>query len=379
MRIFHLSDLHIGKRLKEYSMLNEQKYILDEILEICVNEKIDCIVIAGDIYDKTIPPAEAVQVFDDFLYMLSKKKIPVLIISGNHDSPERISFGGRVMAAGGVHIAPVYNGTIEPVVLSDEYGDVNFYLLPFVKPANVRQIYPDKKIDSYTDAITAIIENIPIDTSKRNILVTHHFVTGSRLSNSEEFFIGGTENIDCGIFETFDYIALGHIHRPQYVGSEKIRYCGSQLKYHFDEVNQEKTYTIAELKCKGTLEITELPVHPNRQVISYKGTYEKLTDSSFYSNINTDNYIYITLTDEADIPDAARKLKKIYPNMLQLFYDNSRTRTTSVIRSDIRNEKLPPIDIFSEFYEYRCSHKMTAEQQEFMEDLIKTVWEEEIL
>ena len=146
MRIFHLSDLHIGKRLKEYSMLNEQKYILDEILEICVNEKIDCIVIAGDIYDKTIPPAEAVQVFDDFLYMLSKKKIPVLIISGNHDSPERISFGGRVMAAGGVHIAPVYNGTIEPVVLSDEYGDVNFYLLPFVKPANVRQIYPDGRI-----------------------------------------------------------------------------------------------------------------------------------------------------------------------------------------------------------------------------------------
>ena len=360
-------------------MLEDQKYILEDILSICDRDKIDCMVIAGDIYDKTVPPAEAVQVFDDFLYRVSMKKMPVLVISGNHDSPERISFGGRVMAAGGVYIAPVYYGRIEPVVLSDEFGEVNFYLLPFVKPANVRQYYPDRKIESYTDAISAIIGNISLDKSKRNVLVTHQFVTGSQLSKSEEFFIGGTENVDGGLFEDFDYVALGHIHRPQYIGSKKIRYCGSQLKYHFDETEQEKTYTVAELREKDVLEITEYPVIPRRQIKAYKGFYDKLTDKSFYDNVNTEDYIYITLTDEADIPDAARKLKKIYPNMLQLFYDNSRTRTKNIVHSEVRNEKLPPIDIFSEFFELRCSRKMTDEQQKYMESLIKSVWEEEIL
>ncbi len=378
MKIFHLSDLHIGKRLKEYSMLEDQKYILEQICHICDTEKIDCVVIAGDIYDKTVPPAEAVQVFDEFLYNLSQKKIPVLIISGNHDSAERVSFGGRVMAAGGVHIAPVYSGKIVPVTLCDEYGDVNFYLLPFVKPANVRQFYPERKIESYTDAVSAVLEDIPIDTSKRNILVTHQFVTGAKLSKSEEFFIGGTENVDGGIFEAFDYTALGHIHCPQFVGSKKIRYCGSQLKYHFDETAAKKTYTIVEIGEKGCLEITEIPVKPRKEVREYKGTYEKLTDKEFYKNIDTEDYIYITLTDEQDIPDAARKLKKIYPYMLQLFYDNSRTQSVSVIRSEIRNESLPPISIFTEFYEAQCNHKMTEEQASFMESVIKSVWEEEL-
>lgn len=379
MRILHLSDLHIGKRLKEYSMLEDQKHILAQILEICGDEKIECVVIAGDVYDKTVPPAEAVQVFDDFIYSITEKKIPVVMISGNHDSAERIAFGGRIMSAGGVYISPVYSGKIKPVVLNDKYGEVNFYLLPFVRPANVRQYHSDRKIESFTDAMGAVIDNIEIDTTKRNIMVTHQFVTGSQLSQSEEFFIGGTENIDGGIFEKFDYVALGHIHRPQFAGSKKIRYCGSQLKYHFDEVNQEKTYTIADIDENGDVKIKEIPVEPLRQVKAYKGSYEKLTDKSFYSNINTEDYVYITLTDEEDIPDGARKLKKIYPNLLQLFYDNSRTRTTNVIHSDVRNEKLPPTEIFSEFYESRRSHKMTDEQRKFMEQLIKSVWEEEIL
>lgn len=379
MRILHLSDLHIGKRLKEYSMLEDQKYILSQILEICDNEKIECVVIAGDVYDKTVPPAEAVMVFDNFIYSVTERKIPVVMISGNHDSAERIAFGGRIMSAGGVYISPVYSGKIEPVVLEDKYGEVNFYLLPFVRPTTVRQYHSDRRIESFTDAMEAVVDNIEIDSTKRNIMVTHQFVTGSQLSQSEEFFIGGTENIDGGIFEKFDYVALGHIHRPQFAGSKKIRYCGSQLKYHFDEVNQEKTYTIADIDEKGNVEITEIPVEPIRQVKAYKGSYEKLTDKSFYGNINTEDYIYITLTDEEDIPDGARKLKKIYPNLLQLFYDNSRTRTTTVIRSDVRNEKLPPTEIFSEFYESRRNHKMTDEQRKFIEQLIKSVWEEEIL
>ncbi len=379
MKIFHLSDLHIGKRLKEHSMLEDQQYILTQICNICDNEKVDCVVIAGDIYDKTIPPAEAVQVFDDFLYKLKESRLPVFIISGNHDSAERVSFGGRVMSAGGVYIAPVYNGRIEPVILKDKHGEVNFYLLPFVKPVNVKQFYPDRNIESFTDAISAVIDDIDIDSTKRNILVTHQFVTGSQLSQSEEFFVGGAENVDRGIFNDFNYVALGHIHRPQSVGNKKIRYCGSQLKYHLNEVNQKKTFTIADIDENGDVEINEIPVKPLHDLKEYRGTFEKITDKNFYSNINAEDYIYITLTDESDIPDAVGKLKKIYPNLLQLFYDNSRTRKSDNIYPAAKGDKLPPIDIFTEFFEMQCNRKMSDEQREFMESLIKSVWEEEIL
>ena len=378
MRIFHLSDLHIGKRLKEYSMLNEQKYILDEILEICVNEKIDCIVIAGDIYDKTIPPAEAVQVFDDFLYMLSKKKIPVLIISGNHDSPERISFGGRVMAAGGVHIAPVYNGTIEPVVLSDEYGDVNFYLLPFVKPANVRQIYPDKKIDSCTDAITAIIENIPIDTSKRNILVTHQFVTGSQRSESEDVNVGGLDNVDANAFEDFDYVALGHLHRPQDCQDERIRYCGSPLKYSFSEVNDHKSVTFVELKEKGSLRREIIPLRPLHDWHDLKGTYEELTSRSYYSDTTyREDFVRITLTDENDIPDAVGKLRAIYRNLMELRYDNTRTRAGhTAVGTVLKAETMTPEELFGELFIKQNAAEMDERQLRFLNSIISRIEEE---
>jgi exonuclease SbcD len=378
MRILHLSDLHIGKRLKEYSMLEDQKYILSQILEICDNEKIECVVIAGDVYDKTVPPAEAVLVFDNFIYSVTERKIPVVMISGNHDSAERIAFGGRIMSAGGVYISPVYSGKIEPVVLEDEYGEVNFYLLPFVRPTTVRQYHSDRKIESFTDAMEAVVDNIEIDSTKRNIMVTHQFVTGSQLSQSEEFFIGGTENIDGGIFEKFDYVALGHIHRPQFAGSKKIRYCGSQLKYHFDEVNQEKTYTIADIDEKGNVEITEIPVEPIRQVKAYKGSYEKLTDKSFYSNINTEDYIYITLTDEEDIPDAMNKLRVIYPNLMKLDYDNTRTRSVGHVEAETRIQTLSPLELFSQFYETQNGQPLSAEQEQIAQQLISQIWEENL-
>ena len=378
MKILHLSDLHIGKRLYEYSMLEQQKYILDDIIKITESENIDCVVIAGDVYDKSVPSTDSVQLFDRFVCSLNMKKIPVLIISGNHDSPERLSFGSGIMASAGVHIAPVYSGKVKSVVLSDEHGEINFYMLPFVKPAQVRRYFPDREIMTYTDAVKAILDSIEIDTEKRNVLVTHQFVTGSCLSQSEEFAVGGTENIDGSLFEAFDYVALGHIHRPQTMYGGKIRYCGSQLKYHADEVSQEKTYTITEIKEKGTLEIRELPVCPEKKVVAYKGKYDEISDSTFYKNINTDDYIFITLTDEEDIVDAMRKLKKIYPNLLRIFYDNSRTRSVSAVRSETISSKLLPKDIFSAFYETQCSHEMTEEQQEFMKNMIKSVWEEDL-
>lgn len=377
MKMLHISDLHIGKRLKEFSMLEDQEYILLEILKIVDAEHPDCIIIAGDIYDKTIPQAEAVQVFDNFLYALAERKLYTLLISGNHDSPERVSFGGRLMESNRVYIAPVFHGKIPPITLCDALGEVHFYLLPYVKPAHVRRYYPDAKVESYHDAIRTIINDMDLDRNARNVLVTHQFVTGSVLSNSEEFFVGGTENVDADLFDAFDYTALGHIHRPQNVGTPKIRYSGSQLKYHFDEIGQEKTVTIAEIGVKGELHIREIPLQPKRQVRAYKGTYTQITSKSFYDNIEKEDYVYITLTDEEDIPDAARKLKKIYPNMLQLFYDNCRTRMPSVIHSEIRNETLSPMQIFSEFYANQSNHTMTEEQQAIMEQVIKSVWEEE--
>ncbi len=379
MKILHLSDLHLGKKVNEFSMLDDQQYILNQILNIVESENPNCVIIAGDIYDKSVPPAEAIQVFDSFLFNLSERKLSVFVISGNHDTAERISFGGRLMTSSNVYIAPVFCGKINPVTLYDEYGDINFYMIPFVKPFHVRKIFPDEAIASYTDAMKTVIKNMNINTERRNILITHQFITGASFGDSEEFSVGGTDNIDADIFDDFDYVALGHIHRPQNIGSKRIRYCGSQLKYYIEEASQQKSVTITEIGLKGDLDIKEIPLVPKRDMKVYKGKYKELTDIDFYSNINTDDYIFITLTDEEDIPDANRKLHKIYPYMMKLSYDNSRTKNHSVIKSDIRNEKLPPVQIFSEFYESQCNHKMSSEQYEFVESLIREVWEEEIL
>lgn len=378
MRILHLSDLHLGKRVNEFSMLEEQEYILNQILEIIDNEKPQAVIIAGDVYDKSVPSADAVRLFDDFLCSLSMRGLQVFVISGNHDSAERIAFGGRIMSSSGIHMSPVYNGKTEPVELRDEYGSLNVYMLPFIKPLHVKRLHIDIEIESYNDALRIAVEEMNVDPECRNILVTHQFVTGASLSRSEEFFVGGTENVDASVFEAFDYVALGHIHRPQNIGNGRIRYCGTLLKYSFSEINQEKSVTIAEIGAKGELTIRTLPVVPQRDMREYKGTFAQVTDKAFYSNINTDDYIFITLTDEEDIPDAVRKLRKIYPRMMKLSYDNSRTRSRSEIKTDFSAEEIPPEQLFARFYEQQNNHSMSEEQLRFISELIKDVWEEEL-
>lgn len=376
MKILHLSDLHLGKKVNEFSMLTDQQYILKQILNIAEEERPDAVIIAGDIYDRPSPSAEAVRVFDDFLFGLSRKKLSVFIISGNHDMAERISFGGRIMRSSSIYVSPVFNGEIAPVKLSDEYGAVNFYMIPFIKPVNVRKFFPDKKIEDYSDAMRTVIDNMDIDPDSRNVLITHQFITGALFSESEELSVGGTENIDADVFDDFDYVALGHIHRPQNVRNNKIRYCGSPLKYSMSEANQQKSVTIAELGEKGSVNIKIMPLIPLRDMKIYKGTVKEMISPVFYENIKIDDYIFITLTDEEDIPDANRKLKKIYSNMMKLLYDNSRTKNISVIRAEVRSEKIPPVQIFTEFYETQCNHKMSDEQYKFANDLINEVWEE---
>ena len=378
MKLIHLSDIHLGKRVNEFSMLEDQAHILKKILAVVDEEKPNGVLIAGDVYDKSVPSTEAVQLFDDFLVRLAKRKLPVFIISGNHDSPERLSFANRLIDAVGIHLAPVYNGVVEPITLSDEYGPVNVYMLPFIKPAHVRGFFPDTEITSYSDAVAAAIGRMNIDKTQRNVLITHQFVTGAQRSDSEELSVGGTDNIGAEVFCDFDYVALGHIHGPQNMDSGRIRYCGSPLKYSFSEAAQQKSVTVAELKEKGTLEIHTVPLIPRRDMVELKGSYQQLTLREFYENTTyQEDYTHITLTDEEDIPDAVAKLRTVYHNLMKLDYDNTRTRHSAAISGAENVETRSPIDLFAEFYELQNGLPMSAEQTELVASLIEKIWEGE--
>ena len=377
MKLIHLSDLHLGKRVNEFSMLEDQEFILTKIINIIDGEKPDAVIIAGDVYDKSVPSAEAVQLFDDFLCKLAKRRLQVFVISGNHDSAERMAFGGRLMESSGVHISPVYSGNVEPISLDDEFGRVNFYMLPFVKPANVRRFFEDSEIESYTDAVRASVESMNINTAERNVIITHQFVTGAERSESEEISVGGSDNVDASVFDRFDYVALGHIHGPQNIGSEKIRYCGTPLKYSFSEAKHKKSVTVVELGEKGSLEVRTVALEPKRDMREIKSTYAEITLKDNYVNTNTDDYIHITLTDEDDIPDAIGKLRVIYPNLMKLDYDNNRTRSGGKLDIIENIERRSPLDLFSEFYEKQNNQPMTDGQSAFMESLIESIWEDE--
>jgi exonuclease SbcD len=377
MKLFHLSDLHLGKRVNDFSMLEQQEAILKQIIDYIKRESPDGVLIAGDVYDKSIPSAEAVQLFDNFLVELAKLHLQVFIISGNHDSPERIAFGSRIMDVSGIHLSPVYNGEIAPTSLSDEYGTVNIYMLPFIKPAHVRRYFEDEDIVTYTDAMKVAIDKMAVDETERNILVTHQFVTGAATCESEDISVGGTDNVDASVFAPFDYVALGHIHGAQNCGSERIRYCGTPLKYSFSEVHHQKSITVVELGAKGDLNISTIELTPVHDMSEIRGTFAELTDPVYYTeNPIVDNYLRITLTDEDDIPDAIGRLRQIYKNLMRLDYDNTRTRSNTVFSDGGDTERKSPFDLFSEFYEMQNNAPMSEEQREYMKKLIEKIEEE---
>lgn len=371
MKLVHLSDLHLGKRLNEFSLGEDQEYILNQILQIVEAEQPDAVVIAGDVYDKAIPSVEAVSLFDEFLVRLAGLHIHIFVISGNHDSPERIAFGSRLLEETGIHLSPVYGGSVEPVTLEDAFGPVDFYLLPFVKPIHVRRFFPEDPTDTYTQALSTAVGHMNLDEHRRNVLVTHQFVTGASRSDSEEISVGGADNVDSAVFDAFDYVALGHIHSPQHCGSEKIRYCGTPLKYSFSEAKDTKSVTVAELKEKGNLVIRTVPLKPLRELVELRGTFEELTDRHFYENTTwTRDYVRLTLTDEEDIPDAVGKLRLIYRNLMKLDYDNARTRSNAEITGAQAQDTRSPLELFASFYELQNNRPMTAEQLVFLEELI---------
>ena len=377
MKLFHLADLHIGKRVNEFSMIEDQKYILKRILDLAEEEKPDGIILAGDIYDKQIPSAEAVQVFDEFITRLAGRAIPVFIISGNHDSAERLAFGGRLLNSRGIYLSPVYDGSVTKIPLKDQYGTVWIHLLPFIRPSTVRHVF-ENEADLVTDVQTAaetVIRHMEIDLKDRNILVAHQFVTGASRCESEDVQVGGLDNIDAAVFTQFDYTALGHIHSPQNVGTDRVRYCGTPLKYSFSEVDQEKSITVVELEKKGTVRTSLLPLKPLRDMRKLRGTYLELTDRSFYRDMNREDYIQVTLTDEDDVPDGLQKLRVIYPNIMQLLYDIQRTKTTQEVDAAQAVEKKTEMELFYEFYELQNNQPMTQQQKDFAEQLIREIKE----
>ena len=331
--------------------------------------------IAGDVYDKPVPPAEAVELFDDFLVRLSRMEAEVFVISGNHDSPERIAFGGRLMEARGVHMSPVYDGTVTPVVLEDTWGQTAFYMLPFVKPAHVRRAFPEEAIESYTDAVRAAVTHMAPDPARRNVLVTHQFVTGAEQCESEELSVGGADNVDASVFAPFDYVALGHLHGPQRVGSDTIRYCGTPLKYSFSEKDHVKSVTVVELEEKGTVHVRTLPLTPLHDLRQIRGSYEELTLREKYLGTAVEDYLHVVLTDEEDVPGAIGRLRSIYPNIMKLDYDNLRTRSAGVSLAQEPTSHKSEEDWFAALYEAQNGQPMGEEQAAFCEALLEKIRE----
>lgn len=379
MKFMHLSDLHLGKRLNEFSLLEDQDHILSQILKIAAEEKPDGVLIAGDVYDKSIPSTEAVKLFDRFLTELSGMHTKVFIISGNHDSAERMAFGAGLMERSGVFISRTYDGKVAPVSLEDTYGRVDLYLLPFIKEAHVRNLYPEETIASCTDAMQVAIRKMEVDPANRNILVAHQYITGAERSESEIMPVGGADNVDASVFDAFHYVALGHLHKRQTIGGEnRIHYCGTPLKYSFSEMNDEKSVTIVEMDGEGTISMRARALEPLRKMREIRGTYEELVRRENYEGTDTKDYLRVVLTDEEDILDAMAKLRTIYPNIMKLDYDNRRTRNTMQLEeaADMRHKQ--PIDLIAEFYSIQNGDEMSDGQKALMVELLENIWEEEI-
>lgn len=376
MKFLHLADLHLGKRVNGFSMLEDQAHILRQILAILDDEQPDGVLIAGDVYDKSVPSVEAVGLLDGFLTELRARGVPVLLISGNHDSPERLAFGGRVMDSCGIHISPVYDGALAPVTLHDEFGPVHIWLLPFVKPAHVRRWFPDADIESYTDAVAEAVAHMDIDTAARNVLVTHQFVTGGTCSGSEELSVGGTDNVDSGVFAPFDYVALGHLHGAQHIGRETIRYAGSPLKYSFSEARQHKSVTVVTLGEKGDVQVRTVALTPLRELREIRGSYNELTARSFYEHTTyRSDYLHLILTDEQDVFDAMSRLRTIYPYLMTLDYDNARTRAAGGMSVPAETERRTPPELFEALYQRQNHRPMSEVQRAYIAQLMEQIME----
>lgn len=383
MKLLHIADLHIGKRVYEYSMLEQQSFILDQILRIVDGKKPQALLLAGDIYDKNVPAAEAVELYDDFLTGLSERQIKTFIVSGNHDSRERINFGSRILSKGNIYISGMFDGHLKCETLADPFGEVNIWLLPFVKPATVRPYFESETIDSYEQAVKAILSAADIDTTKRNILLAHQFVTAfgvePQRSDSEAISVGTLDNVDFEVFNQFDYVALGHIHRPQFIGRETIRYAGSILKYSFSEVGHKKSATLIEVSEKGYIKLEEIPLVPDKDLREVKGALADLIRAENYLSSNQQDFLSVVLTDEEGYIDPIGKLRTVYPNIMRLSFENSLSGKEHIYIGTTAEEidQKNPLELFEDFFVAQNDKPMNIEQRELLKKIFDHVMEGE--
>ena len=378
MKFFHISDLHLGKRVGEFSMTENQEDILRKIVALAKENKPDAVLIAGDVYDKSMPTIDAVQLLDKFLVWINELGIAVFMISGNHDGAERMAFGADLLKRSNVYISQSYNGNLKPVVLKDKFGDINIWMLPYLKPSLVKNFFPDKSIDTFSSAVSAALSNINLDANSRNILIAHQFVTGAEISEgSEEIYVGGSENVDGSLFNAFDYVALGHIHRPQSIGRETMRYCGTPLKYSYSEINQHKSVTVVDIGNKNEVTITELPLIPSHEMLEVRGTYDEIMSRSYYRSIDTEQgYVHVMLTDEHDEPDALAKLRNVYKNIIGFRYENKRTQSSATFENISNLDKKTKVELFGELFTAQNGQPMSGQQEEYVRNLFASIWEE---
>lgn len=380
MKILHLADLHLGKILQEQSLIEDQEYMLKEIINIIKVEKVQVLLISGDVYDRSVPPTEAVNLLDDFLKTLIKElKIKVFIISGNHDSKDRLGFGNKIFEDEGLYIESRYTGILKKVKLEDKYGPLNIYMLPFIKPVEVKKFFEDDLENNYDLAINKIIEKEEIDKSERNIIMVHQFVTAGNVkperTESEVLSLGGIENVDVSNFKSFDYVAIGHVHRPQKIGRDTARYAGTILKYSFSEINHNKSIPIIDIKEKGNITINLLPLKPLRDMREIKGPIEELIKEENYKEGNLEDYIKAIITNEELVYDAIGKIKKIYPNTLKLEIQNSKTINSNTEQNINLEEvkKKSELELFSDFYKLQNNLDLNEKQKEIVKNIISEV------
>lgn len=375
MKFIHVGDLHIGKRIYEFSMLEDQQHMLKQILQLAEQEKPDAVLLAGDIYDKSVPSAEAVQLFDWFLTSLAAFDLSVFVIAGNHDSPERLQFGSQIFQNRRVYITGVFQGKLEHRTLTDSWGDVDIHCLPYVKPAAVRRFYPDGDIAGYQEAIEQIMSTAEVDRSLRNILICHQFVTAQGIETqqceSELIAVGGVECVDVSLFDDFDYVALGHLHSPQKIGRETARYGGSILKYSFSEAQQVKSVVLGEIREKGDVTLRQVPLKPLRDMRQIRGPLDQLTKPEVVSQANALDYLQVTLTDREPVGDPMGRIRAVYPNVMNLAFD--RGTGEQAAESSLLGSEHPKstMELFEEFFLMQNGAEMNEEQKALMTEIIR--------
>lgn len=381
MKFLHLSDLHVGKRVNEFNLLEDQRFILRQILRIADEYRPDAVLIAGDLYDRSIPVGAAVELLDDFLTELAGRKLQVFAISGNHDSPERLDFGSRIMRKNGVHIAGTFSGALNETVLTDPFGSVHVFQLPFLKPAAAAPFFGEEAADTTENAVRAALGTVKVREGERNILVAHQFVTAGGKEpircDSETVSVGGTDQVDSSVFSAFDYVALGHLHGAQYVGRPAVRYAGSPLKYSFSEARQEKSVTLAELGEKGRLEISEVSLSPLHDMREIKGPLAELIRPAIVAQGDPEDYIRAILTDEREVADAVGKLRAVYPNLMRIDFENVRSTPTGEASAARDVPLRTPDRLFEEFYELQNNTGLSDLEREKLKKAVGAAMEVE--